>query len=255
MNGIWIYPAGNSAALRYAGEELTERGLSVVESPSPDVTHLLLPVPSFEADGRIRFGGILEHILGKLSESVTVIGGNLHHPALRTYRTVDLMEDPIYVAKNAAVTAECAIGVAMNNLSTVLYGCPVLVIGWGRIGKCLAAKLKALGAEVTVAARKPTDRAMLSVLGYNAEDTATLKYSLIRYRVIFNTVPERVLPAEKAAHCRSDCLKIELASTDGIEAAGVIKARGLPGKEAPEASGQLIAEAVLRALAGKELLS
>ena len=96
---------------------------------------------------------------------------------------------------------------------------------------------------------------MLSALGYNAEDTATLKYSLIRYRVIFNTVPERVLPAEKTAHCRSDCLKIELASTDGIEAAGVIKARGLPGKEAPEASGQLITEAVLRALAGKELLS
>lgn len=255
MNGIWIYPAGSSAALQYAGQNLMDRGLSVAYSPSPDITHLLLPVPSFEADGRIRGGGILEHILGKLPESVTVIGGNLNHPALHGYRTLDLMCDPIYVAKNAAITAECAIGTAMQNLPTTLAGCPVLVIGWGRIGKCLAAKLKALGADVTVAARKAPDRALLQALGYLAEDPALLNYGLIRYRVIFNTVPVLILSKERMAHCRSDCLKIELASSDGMEAPGVIRAKGLPGKDAPEASGQLIAEAVLRALARKELLS
>ena len=46
-----------------------------------------------------------------------------------------------------------------------LADCKVLVIGWGRIGKCLAALLKGLEADVTVVARKETDRAILHALG------------------------------------------------------------------------------------------
>ena len=134
-------------------------------------------------------------------------------------------------------------------MPVVFKDCPSLVIGWGRIGKCLATKLKALGAEVTVAARKPTDRAMLSALGYNAEDTATLKYSLIRYRVIFNTVPATVLPTGPVG-----CLKIDLASTPGIGGNDVIHARGLPGKDAPEASGELIARTVIKYLNKEEIV-
>jgi len=37
-----------------------------------------------------------------------------------------------------------------------------------------------------------------------------------------------------------------------MEADDVIWARGLPGKEAPESSGELIARTVLRLIAGKE---
>ena len=90
MNGIRIYCAGNTAALSVARQNLLQRGFEITPQSAPDVTHLLLPVPSFEADGRIRGGGILEHILGKLPEQVCVIGGNLEHPSLRNYSKIFL---------------------------------------------------------------------------------------------------------------------------------------------------------------------
>ena len=43
-----------------------------------------------------------------------------------------------------------------------------------------------------------------------------------------------------------NCLNIDLASVVGMEGKRIIYARGLPGKDAPETSGELIARTVLR---------
>lgn len=252
MNGIILYSAGNTPALRYACQNLTARGIDIVDAPAPDVTHLLLPVPSFEPDGRIKGGGILEHILADLPENICVIGGNLNHPALQGYPTADLLQDPLYVAENAAITADCAIRIAGSYLPVVMRNCPVLILGWGRIGKCLAAQLKAMGADVDVAARKPADRAILRALGCGSKDPENLNRCLVRYRVIFNTVPAPVLDSQQSKFCSPDCIKIDLASVPGIAGGGVIWARGLPNRDVPESSGLLIAKTVIRLLAGKE---
>ena len=252
MNAVIICTAGNTAALRIAAQNLSDRGITVVDTPAPDITHLLLPVPSFEADGRIKGGGILEHILADLPEDVTIIGGNLQHPALAGYRTIDLLTDSRYVAENAAITADCAIRIAGQNMPVVFKDCPTLIIGWGRIGKCLANQLQALGARVTVAARKESDRAILSALGFCAEDPANLGPNLMRYRVIFNTAPELVINENQGKYCQQDCVKIDLASRLGIAGHGVIWARGLPSKDAPESSGMLMAKTVIRLLREKE---
>lgn len=254
MNNTIIYTVANSPAVHYAAQALVQRGIEISARPTADVTHLLLPVPSFERDGRIRGGGILEHFLADLPESVTVIGGNLEHPALQGYRTMDLLYDGHYLARNAAITADCAIRVASQKLGVVWESCPVLVIGWGRIGKCLAAKLQAMGAAVTVAARKSTDRNMLGALGYGTASPSALRHGLAAFRVIYNTVPAAVLDKSQVAYCRKDCVKIELASTPGIAGDGVISALGLPGKMAPESSGQLIAQGIIRLITERESL-
>lgn len=248
MNGILILPAGYTAALRFACKYLEERGFQILSSPAPDATHLLLPVPSFESDGRIRGGGILEHILSDLPKDITVVGGNLSHPALEGYRKLDLLQDANYVAKNAAITADCAIRVAAERLPVIWEDCRVLILGWGRIGKCLALQLKSMGAKVTVAARKAADRAIIQALGLQSADTACLAPELSRCRVIFNTVPQPVLNGAQAP----DCLKIDLASQRGITGDDVIHARGLPGKDTPESSGALIARTMIPLLNGKE---
>ena len=177
----------------------------------------------------------------------------MHHPLLEGYTTIDLLEDARYLAQNAAITADCALQVARNHLPVVLQGCPVLILGWGRIGKNLAKLLQASGAHVTVAARKETDLAMLQALGYEAEQMEKLRFGLVRYRLIFNTVPHLVLDPEQVCHCRPDCVKIELASRPGIAGQDVISARGLPGKMAPESAGLLIAKSVIRQIAHKEV--
>lgn len=247
MNKVLIYSAGSTPASRYACQFLSQHGVGIAVSPGPDVTHLLLPVPSFGPDGRIRGGGILENILGDLPGDITVIGGNLRHPALQGHRVIDLLQDGLYTAKNAAITADCAIRVAAGQMQVVWSECPVLVIGWGRIGKCLASMLKSLGADVTVAARKDADCHMLRAMNYKAAHPETMLQSKSDYRVIFNTVPAMVINERKAANC-TNCIKIELASSPGIAGNDVISALGLPGKMVPESSGQWIAASVIRLL-------
>ena len=252
MNEHIYLPGGHTKALDHAMAALTANGCDLATKPVDVVTHLLLPVPSFEPDGSLKGGGDLKELLGRLSPDVIVFGGNLDRPELRDYRCGDFLKDPYYLAENANITAHCAVKIAMQNLPVTLQDCPVLVIGWGRIGKCLAALLRQMGAIVAVAALKEEDRAMLRALGYGTERIPGLDHQLIRYRVVFNTAPALLLTREQLQHCSRDCLLIDLASQPGMEAEGVLWARGLPNKEAPESSGLLMARTALRLAAGKE---
>ena len=234
-----IYCPVRNQALEYAIKHLPV-------SPAPDkqVTHLLLPIPSFNADGSIRGGGNLSDILSILPENITIIGGNLNSQALANYQTIDLLQDPVYVAENADITARCAIKLLCECLPCTLKNLPILVIGWGRIGKCLARLLQANDALVTVYARKEADRAMLSALGYSVQNAL----EPTGFRVVINTTPAVVLP-----NCPKDAFKMELSSVLGIGGDDVLWARGLPAIHAPESSGKLIADTVIRLL-NKELL-
>ena len=235
MENALFYTAGHSDALHHTIRYLQCVGYQFSSVPTQDVTHLLLPVPSLMPDGTIRGGGNLNQLLSSLPANVHIIGGNL--PELHKY--TDLLKIPAYEAENAYITAHCAIQLILNQLPRTLRGCKILVIGWGRIGKCLASLLKNLEASVTVAARKESDRAMINALGYNAKDTFYLTDS--DYQAILNTVPHPLLKSEN-----SECLKIDLASSPGILGEDVIIARGLPGKMAPESSGELIAHTILQ---------
>lgn len=238
MDDRIIYAAGYSPAMSYCIQTLKQAGFTLLSEPSQQVTHLLLPVPSFAPDGNIIGGGNLSTLLTLLPKNVIVIGGNLDRPELDYYNTIDLLQDHTYLALNAQITAHCALELALNQLPVILDGCSVLVIGWGRIGKCLAKLLQQLGADVSVCARKETDRSLLTALGYHALEHQ--QADLSRYRVIFNTVPTMLFPV-----CPGNGLKIDLASRLGLGSEDVIWARGLPGKDAPESSGTLIAKTLI----------
>lgn len=239
-----FYTAGSSPALEYAVAVLRKSGYRFCPDPRDEVTHLLLPVPSFEQDGCVKGGPPLEQILQRLPPEVIVVGGNLTHPALQGRRTIDLLQDPFYLAQNAAITAHCTLKLLYAKLPVMLSGQEILVIGWGRIGKCLAQLLQKLDARVTIAARKETDRAMAAALGFGTVDSTALP-PLETYRVIINTVPA---PMVSTGQADPESLKIDLASRQGISGGDVIWARGLPGKDMPESSGALIAQSVQRLL-------
>jgi len=234
MNELIFYCAGNSRALIYAAAFLMEEGAVFLPCPDHTVTHLLLPIPSFEADGSIKGGGDLSDILSRLPKTVTVIGGNLCRPELADYEVMDLLNDPWYLARNASITAHCALELALAKLPVTLEKRPVLVVGWGRIGKCLAKLLHGLGACVTVAARKESRRVMIDALGYKSCAMDAIRTE--NYRLIINTVPDMVLPKVTGT-----ALKIDLASKPGMGGKDILWARGLPGLLAPESSGELIA--------------
>ena len=245
MDNIQFCFAGSTPALTHAIQKLTAQGYPVTPDTNLGVTHLLLPVPSFDPDGSIKGGGDLTDTLAQLPNDVVILGGLLDRPELKDRQCMDLLKDPLYTALNANITAHCAIKLMLNKLPATLDEQQVLVIGWGRIGKCLARLLKNMGAQVTVAARKESDRVILAALGYRATDTQSI--DTLPYRVIFNTVPQMLCP-----QCPGDGIKIDLASQLGLGGEDVIWARGLPGKDAPESSGALIAETAIRLVHGKE---
>lgn len=251
MDKSLIFPAGTTKACRYAADYLKHLGLPVVDEPTGGVRYLLLDVPSFNATGNLRGGGDVEKLLAKLPKDTLICGGNLSHPALEEYETVDFLKDEVYLCENAYITAECALDVAFPYLTCTIRNCPVLIIGWGRIGKCLAQLLKAIGADVTVAARNPAQRAMIHALDYGAVDIREVPACLSHFRLLYNTVPHPVLNRKQMEACRDDCVKIELASKNGMAGDDVIPARGLPGIHMPESSGQLIAETFLRLCYGR----
>lgn len=230
MDSAVIFPMGDAPAVGFAARELAQKGVSVCTSIS-EATHVLLPIPAKGVD----FAGF--------PENVTVIGGNLDEIP-KKFRKIDLLREEQYLAENAHLTADCALRLLGEQLPVAFRGCPILIIGWGRIGKCLAAMLKALDGDVTVAVRKPGDLGMLAALGYGAVKISHIQPE--KYRAIVNTAPAPVLEWE------GHCVKIDLASRLGLLGADVIWARGLPGKMLPEASGKLIAQGILRHLEGEK---
>lgn len=239
---VVVYPIGSTKACAVCARILQKNDISIIDHPSPEVDCLLLDVPAFSADGSLRCGGQIQSYLAMLPESVTVIGGNLKHKDLKNVHCLDLLQDPRYLASNAAITADCAVKIIAPRIDFIFQNSPVLILGWGRIGKCLAQLLRNAGCHVTVAARKEEDRAILEALGYTAVDFAQIPEILQDQKLLFNTVPETVLDTAVPGHC----LAVELASGDCIHGENLLTARGLPGKLAPESAGQLMAETILR---------
>lgn len=253
METLTLFPGAETAPVQCAASFLQMNGWHIADCPSDLVTHLLLPIPSFDQNGYIKGSNHdLEGLLRVLPRDICVIGGNLDStaiPQIHEIHTIDLLKNEAFLAENAAVTAHCALKVALRQMGCTLQELPVLVIGWGRIGKCLARLLRALGARVTVAARKETDRAMLQALMYQSCSIDRLCTQASQFDLIFNTVPYPVLDT---ASCKENAILLELASRPGIIGAGVTDARGLPGKEAPLTSGALIGKTILRITTGKE---
>lgn len=155
--------------------------------------------------------------------------------------------------RNAIPTAEGAIEAAMKHTSVTLHGTPCLVLGFGRIGKVLAHDLSALGAKVSVSARKRSDLAWIDAFGYAPLHTNRLSGTLGEFRVVFNTVPHQVLDEALLAELPPDCLLIELASASGFDMDAVetlrlsyLKAGGLPGHVAPETAARAIKKTLCR---------
>lgn len=237
-----IYPAGATKACQVAARLLVQEGVPVTDHVTPEATHVLLDVPSFQADGQLRGGGSLSELLHALPERIALIGGNI--PDLYPV-AIDLLKDETYVTENAAITAECAIMLAEREIPFVLRGSPVLIIGWGRIGKHLAHTLKALGAKAAVLSTSEAHRAEAVSFGLRTLQVQELPASIAQFRVIFNTAPAMIIPKALSEKC-VDCLKMDLASKPGIAGDDVIRANGLPGVHAPESSGKLIAQTILR---------
>lgn len=166
-----------------------------------------------------------------------------------------------YQVRNAVITAENALQVAMDALEITLNQSRVLVVGYGRIGSVLTRMLQGLGAHVCCAARRPEVLQAIAGTGCKAVHTAALPQVAGQADVIFNTVPALLLDRRVLQQTQSDVLVIDLASRPGgVDFAvaaemgrQVIHALALPGKLTPVAAAQAIWDAVRPMLQREEV--
>lgn len=233
---------------------------SVVQTDSIGAADcVVLPLPA-----EVRHGALnapyskkvhsLSEILGKIPEGTVVCGGKLSNQIRAAaeknrLRIYDYMARPEFTVGNAAVTAEGAVAALMSNLKSTLFGSSVLVVGYGRIGKLLADKLRGLNVRTCVMSRNSEARALAEGMGLSAIAPNADAAILSAFDAVVNTAPAPFAgPLEALRH---DCILLELASSPGFDAEEAAKlglrhiaAPGLPGKYAPQTAARLIYESV-----------
>ena len=247
---------GGDRRLKFVKEKLTLAGynvdtLGLYENDNGDISTsqiLLLPVPTTK-DGINVFTPLTNRKipLAEIAHSTTneqlILCCNY---LFENKKCVDYGALDSYALLNSVPTAEGAIKLAIENTDYTIWKSRILIIGYGRVGKNLANRLKALGAYVTVSARKPRDEAMLDTLGFSYINTGELNRIPLDFDIVFNTVDVKVIDDSTLAKLGCDLMidlstlggfSLEVAKSRGIKA---IKAPGLPAVIAPKTAAEIL---------------
>jgi dipicolinate synthase subunit A len=167
----------------------------------------------------------------------------------------DYMKDDDIARKNAIATAEGAIMDADSLSEVNISESKCLVTGFGRCGMVLAEKLASWGAEVTIIARRKSQREEAVKRGYLAMPFCgnNILEKINHADFIFNTVPGMVIDEEFIENLKETAVVVDIASLPGgvdfkaCELRGIKYSHSLsiPGKLSPKTSGDILAEATL----------
>ena len=232
-----------------------------------DVEAVIGPIP-FSRDGltvnstfaksQILIKDLLEKIKGK-----TLIPGNVSEDIIKmaqkyNIKVIDVMKNENLAILNTIATAEGTIELMIANTNTIIFDSNVLILGFGRVAKTLANRLKGLVKSVTCASRENGELTWIEFYGFKKIDLNILNQSqdllkiLSNFDVIINTIPSMILDAKKLQYIKKDALLIDLASNPGgidnevakKQGLKLIHALGLPGKVAPVSSAKFIKDII-----------
>ncbi|MDR2532317.1 MAG: dipicolinic acid synthetase [Oscillospiraceae bacterium] len=177
--------------------------------------------------------------------------------AANNLKLIDYFEREELAVMNAVPTSEGCLEIIMRESSRTIFGSSILLTGFGRISKVLAKHLTALGAKITVTARKYCDLSWAQIAGCETVHLSKLDNMLEKFDTIINTVPAPLFDARRLKRLKPDCLIVDLASVSGVEdietakkeGVNVIHALSLPGKVAPATAGNIVADTIMNILA------
>ena len=230
---------------------------------------VILPIPAEKSgflnaplsDERIK----AEELIAELHPGQRLFGGGISGrlsalAASGGVQVFDFLQDESFAAANALLTAEAAVGLLIHDCDRAVSGSRALVLGYGRVGRELASRLKALGSDVTVTERNETVLKEAERAGMHTFLLTELENRLSDFDFILNTVPARILSDSALCSAAENAVLMELASAPGgfdrkfAENIGLktIAAPGLPGRFSPRSSAQYIKKLIYSALSAGE---
>jgi len=207
--------------------------------------------------GRQQTDAVLEKMVPRqLLFAGRMDGASMKTARERGVRVLDYSAREEWAVANAVPTAEGALQIAMEEMPITIHSARVMLIGFGRVGRMTAQRFGALGAKVTVAARKYDQLAWARAMGFDTVLIREIGEGLGSCDLVVNTVPAPVLGRAELEKLGKDCLVLDLASQPGgvdreaAEKLGrrVIHALALPGKVAPVTAGAAIRDAIYHML-------
>ena len=257
----------------YLAEILTKKGVNVrcldirnnetvleqlekLKSFLVEADRLILPIPVSKVPNQ----ELLNDILNKnLVNGTLVLGGCFSEEQVellkrRDIHFLDFMEDKIVTEENAVATAEGVIAELVNHSPYNIDEAKIIVTGYGCCGKAIAERLKALGARVTVLARRREVRKAAKKDGFYAVDFAFGPEEAMGAAMLVNTVPAPVVTRTIIRELPRDAYILDIASKPGgcdfsyAKECGIRAdlALGLPGKYAPKESAYILDRAIER---------
>lgn len=195
-------------------------------------------------------------------EKGSILFGRLADSSVKAYlsdkeiKHFCFFEDEAFVVKNAYITAEGALSYIIQNTEETIRQMPILVLGFGRVGKSMSKLLKDNYAVVSVATEDETEYALASILSDKVYKLTELPETISQYKAIVNTIPQIILKGETLKLISKDCFILDIASKPGgvdYEQAEklmlkTMHALGIPGKTSPKTAGLYLKESVLKRL-------
>lgn len=170
----------------------------------------------------------------------------------------DYMKEQTIAIYNSIATAEGTLAEMIRTCPRNLHGAKVLVLGFGNCAKTLAAKLKALDAKVSIAAR--AEHALMEAYanGYRAVKLEALPGVIGEYSLIVNTIPARILTRNELSFLKEEAAVYEIASFPygvDVEAAKELSVPvyicpSLPARYAPVSSVEVLKKYIIEKQGG-----
>jgi len=212
--------------LRQDGHEVHTLGLHADDERNMDIQWaeaLIFPYPFAVKNGLVpALSGITLHaedVLQRAEDGVRILAGKGIEPYALTaemlhkkFRLLRYGDDELLSQQNADLSAEAALCEAMQRTERALPDMKVLVVGYGLFGRSLARRLRLLGAEVWIAARRMEQRLLASGDGMHAVAIREIENLMPETDMVLNTVPAQVIGERAMERLRRGSWMLELAS-------------------------------------------
>lgn len=241
-------------------EKLDEVDFSTIDA-------IILPVPGTNLEGQVEtiFSNekifLTEETLRNTPPHCVVFSGITNSylsgiTKVASRRLVQLFERDDVAIYNSIPTVEGTIMMAIQHTDFTIHGSNVLVLGLGRVGMSVARTFSALGARVSVGARKSEHIARITEMSLTPFQLNELEKSVRNVDILINTIPYMVVTANVISKMPANTLIIDLASKPGgtdfryAEKRGIkaLLAPGLPGIVAPKTAGVILANVLSQLL-------
>ena len=192
-----------------------------------------------------------------VKEGEVVIGGKADGEALALFNSLDvryfnMLEDEIFQARNARLTAEGTLDIILSHSFSSLDRLKALVIGFGRTGSAVVRLLNDVGVgHLTVA----TTASLRPARAFADNVIPSKGFDFSPYDIVINTAQQQIIDDKEVLTFSPNAIYIDLASKPALSLnfakylgidADIYPA--LPAKTAPISAGEAIADYVRRIL-------